>query len=185
MIISRHFPRHFPCPSPLTVRGAHGFRLTDIVISVHSVQSSTYIRAPEIHGACYPFPLRPPSHHPLFHRRRQRPHHHYYRRRKHLRTTTAWDLDGAGTRNHILALVCSQPRRTSMRQPRLPAHRRLLLRYPRDVLVHRICHRPASRYLRVAGGVMPTQLKDAVKHQRSNHSSHKPFVCVPTNGNVW
>jgi len=29
------------------------------------------------------------------------------------------------------------------------------------------------------------KLEDAVRHQRSNHFNHKPFVCVPINGAVW
>jgi hypothetical protein len=29
------------------------------------------------------------------------------------------------------------------------------------------------------------KLEDAVKHQRTNHFSHRPFLCVPTNGTVW
>jgi len=29
------------------------------------------------------------------------------------------------------------------------------------------------------------KLEDAVKHQRSNHFNHKPFLCTPTNGTVW
>ena len=29
------------------------------------------------------------------------------------------------------------------------------------------------------------KLDDAVKHQRTNHFNHKPFVCTPTNGTTW
>lgn len=29
------------------------------------------------------------------------------------------------------------------------------------------------------------KIEDAVKHQRSNHFNHKPFLCVPANGTVW
>jgi len=29
------------------------------------------------------------------------------------------------------------------------------------------------------------RLDDAVKHQRSNHFNHKPFLCVPTNSTAW
>ena len=29
------------------------------------------------------------------------------------------------------------------------------------------------------------KLEDAVKHQRSDHFNHKPFLCVPANGTVW
>ena len=29
------------------------------------------------------------------------------------------------------------------------------------------------------------KLEDAVKHQRSNHFNHKPFLCVPANGSIW
>jgi len=35
-----------------------------------------------------------------------------------------------------------------MLQPKLSVYRRVLWR-PRDVLLHRVCHRPAGRYLRV------------------------------------
>ena len=28
-------------------------------------------------------------------------------------------------------------------------------------------------------------LEDVVKHQRTNHFNHKPFLCVPTNNTVW
>ena len=27
--------------------------------------------------------------------------------------------------------------------------------------------------------------EDAIKHQRSNHFNHKPFLCAPANGTVW
>ena len=29
------------------------------------------------------------------------------------------------------------------------------------------------------------KLEDAIKHQRSDHFNHKPFLCVPTTGNGW
>ena len=29
------------------------------------------------------------------------------------------------------------------------------------------------------------RLEDAVKHQRTNHFNHRPFVCVPANGTAW
>jgi hypothetical protein len=29
------------------------------------------------------------------------------------------------------------------------------------------------------------KIEDAVKHQRTNHFNHRPFLCTPTNGTIW
>ena len=45
---------------------------------------------------------------------------------------------------------------------------------------HESCFRPVER-----GGYATRSLENAIRHQRYHHFYHRPFQCVPINGNHW